>query len=131
MPLETDVNIRTVSVLALSAATHLAFGATPETPGSPTELHPVTVEAPKTTPVVRFDIRAACPSIDSELQKTLSSAWGWVQKTGTYPLQLRVEGNRPRFRDAFLCRYAAVGGGTLACANDSFRGLLISWPANH
>ena len=50
--------------------------------------------APKTMPVVRFDLRTACPGIDTELQKTVSSAWGWVQMTGTYPVQFRVEGNR-------------------------------------
>jgi hypothetical protein len=94
MPLEIHVNIRTLLVLALCAATHSAFGAPPEFSDSPTKLRPVTVEAPKTAPAVRFDIRSACPGIDAELQKTLVSAWGSVQKTGTFPVQLRVEGDR-------------------------------------
>src|SRR5204862_4105132 len=54
--LEIHVNIRAFPLLALCAATHVAFAATSESSDSPIKLQPITVEATKPVPAVRFDI---------------------------------------------------------------------------
>jgi hypothetical protein len=85
-----------LSVLALVAVAPLAFGASP-VPGSSdsaSELRPVTVSASKPAQAVRFDVNAACPGIGAQLQKSLTSAWGHVQETGSMRVQFHVQDNR-------------------------------------
>lgn len=54
------------------------------------ELVPVTVEAP----VVRRDVRTACPAIDGALQKMLGPAWGRLGQTGSTQVRFSVENQR-------------------------------------
>lgn len=80
------MNTCQISVLAVFVAAPLAFGAPPPAVGPEglsSQLPLVTLTAAQSAPPVRVDVRSLCPDIDMELQNSLSSAWGRVQKTGS------------------------------------------------